>query len=98
MKQSESMYTFEDGVFHKTPKRKSSGWGMWTFVGILALLFVYRSTRPQMRLRPDPPASFYGHNANWTQEERQHQRSEAQAYWRVAVRRIQTDYAPKRLL
>lgn len=92
------MYTFEDGVFYKPRKHKSPAWGMWVFIVILALLFVYRSTRPMLRLRADPPPSFYDHNANWNKEERQQERRVAQAYWRVAVYRIQTHYGARRPL
>lgn len=92
------MYTYEDNLFYKPQKRKRPGWGMWAFVVILVLLFVYRSTRPVMRLRADPPPSFYDYNMNWNKEERQHERRLAQAYWQVAVNRIQTHYAVKRPL
>lgn len=98
MKQSDSMYTLEDDLFRKPSKRKNSGWGKWALVIILALLFVYRSTRPVMRLRADPPPSFYDYSPTWSKEERQHERSAARAYWQVAVQRIQMHYSPDKPL
>lgn len=92
------MYTLEDDLFRKPPKRKSSGWGKWGLAIILALLFVYRSIRPVMRLRDDPPPSFYEYNSTWTKEKRQDERRVAQAYWQVAVQRIQTKYSPDKPL
>ena len=85
-------------MFHEPRKHKSSGWWIWAPAIILGSLFVYRSTRPVMRLRSDPPASFYDHSSTWNQVERQHARRVASAYWQVAARRIQASYSPNRPL
>jgi hypothetical protein len=65
---------------------------------ILAVLFVYRSTRPVMRLSAEPPPAFYGYNRNLDQQQRHYERALALAYWNVAVRRIQIQYSPDRPL
>lgn len=67
----------------------------WAFVAVAGLLFVYLSTRPVLRLRTDPPPSFYDASFKWNKEERQDQNSVAQAYWRVAVHQIQGRYSPE---
>lgn len=89
------MYTFEDDLFYKPRKRKRRGWGRWVFAVVVALLFVYSSVRTVKRLRANPPRSFYDYSLTRNKEDRQHERHVAQAYWQVAVRRIQTHYAPK---
>lgn len=98
MKHSNSLYTLEDELFPEPRKRKGSGWWKWALATILGLLFVYRSTRPVMRLRADPPPSFYDYSRSLNKEERQHQRRLAEAYWNVAVHRIQAHYSPNRPL
>lgn len=98
MKHTDMHYTV-DGEFHQKPnKRKKGGWGKWALVIILALLFVYRSARPVMRLRAEPPPSFYDYSLTWSKEQRQRERHLAQAYWQVAVQRIQTYYSPEKPL
>ncbi len=94
MKHSDSLYSIEDELFHEPRKDNSSGWWKWAIAIILGLLFVYRSTRPVMRLSADPPPSFYDYNRTWNKEERQQEKRVAQAYWEVAVQRIQTYYSP----
>jgi hypothetical protein len=94
MKHSGSLYSIEDEVFPEPGKESGSGWWMWALAIILGLLFIYRSTRPVLRLSADPPPSFYDYNRTWNKEERQHQKRVAQAYWQVAVQRIQTYYSP----
>lgn len=89
------MYTFEDNLFYNPRKRKRRGWGRWVFAVVVALLFVYSSVRTVRRLRSNPPRSFYDYSLNRNKEDRQHERDVAQAYWQVAVRRIQTHYAPE---
>ncbi|MGA8186190.1 MAG: hypothetical protein WB819_21380 [Terriglobia bacterium] len=78
--------------------RKHSGWWKWALALILVWLFVYRSTRPVMRLSAAPPPAFYANNQTWDQQERQQARRLALAYWNVAVRRIQKHYSPDRPL
>jgi|YelNatPaOPRAMG01_1025707.scaffolds.fasta_scaffold78389_2 hypothetical protein len=64
----------------------------------LCALFVYRSTRPIMRLSADPPLSFYDNNPAADQETLRLERRLANAYWQVAVRRIQKEYSPEKPL
>lgn len=88
-----------DGEFVRQPRKgKYDGWGRWVLPVILVLLFVYRSARPVMRLRADPPPAFYDYSLTWNQKQRQDERRLAQAYWQVAVRRIQTHYSPEKPL
>jgi hypothetical protein len=65
---------------------------------ILAVLFVYRSTRPVMRLSAEAPPAFCDYNRTWNRQVRQHERRLARAYWSVAVLRIQRYYSPHRPL
>ncbi|HUZ46375.1 MAG TPA: hypothetical protein VMW54_07025 [Terriglobia bacterium] len=94
MKHPGSLYGLEEELFPEPRKDKGSGWWKWALAMVLGSLFVYRSTRPVMRLSADPPPSFYDYNRTWDQQERQHEKRVAQAYWHVAVQRIQTDYSP----
>ena len=94
MKHSGSLYSIEDETFPEPRKDSASGWWKWALAIILVLLFVYRSTRPVMRLSADPPPSFYDYSRAWNKEKRQHEKRLAQAYWQVAVQRIQTYYSP----
>lgn len=98
MRNANSLYSLEDELFPEAPKPKTAGWWKWALVLLLVGLFVYRSTRPTMRLSADPPPSFYDYNRNWSREERRNERLVAQAYWQVAVRRIQRYYSPDRAL
>jgi len=47
-----------------------------------------------VRLSAEPPPSFLDYSRNWSPRERQEQRRLAEAYWHVAVRRIQGHYSP----
>lgn len=94
MRNSNSLYSLEDELFPEQPQSKTAGWWKWVLALLLVGLFVYRSTRPTVRLSADPPPSFYGYNRNWTRRERRNERLVAQAYWQVAVRRIQRYYSP----
>ncbi len=85
-------------LFHEPRKRKDSGWWKWALAIILGALFVYRSTRPVMRLRSDPPLSFCGYGNTRSQIERKNEQRLAYAYWQVAVRHIQNYYSPDRPL
>jgi hypothetical protein len=98
MKHSNSLYDLENELFPEPRKRQQPGIWKWVVALTLVLLFIYRSTRPVMRLSADPPPSFYDYNRSWNRQERQHERLVAQAYWHVAVRRIQTYYSPDRPL
>jgi hypothetical protein len=98
MRDANTLYSLEDELFPEPPKPKGSGWWKWAIALILGTLFIYRSTRPVVRLSADPPPSFYDYNRTWTRQERQHERLVARAYWHVAVRRIQTYYSPNRAL
>lgn len=94
MKHANSLDIAADYLLIERPKPKPSGWWRWALVLILAGLFVYRSTRPVVRLSADPPPSFFDHNRNWDRQRIQHERLVARAYWDVAVQRIQTRYSP----
>jgi len=98
MKHSGSLYSVEDELFPEPSRKEGSGWWKWALAIILGTLFVYRSTRPVMRLSADPPPSFYDYNRAWDRQERQQEKRVAQAYWQVAVRQIQTYYSPNRPL
>lgn len=53
---------------------------------ILAVLFVYKSVQPVMRLRLDPPAEFLDARPNWTTAQRQTEDRLGRAYWDMAVK------------
>lgn len=93
MKHANSLDTAADQLLLEQPRPKPSGWWKWALVLILAGLFVYRSTRPVVRLSADPPPSFYDHNRNWGHQQTQHERV-ARAYWNVAIQQIQNRYSP----
>ncbi|HEX5411969.1 MAG TPA: hypothetical protein VFZ27_08915 [Terriglobia bacterium] len=94
MKYANSLDTAADRLLSERQKPKPSGWWKWVLVLLLAGLFVYRSTRPVMRLSAEPPPSFYDHNRKWDRREAQHERLLARAYWNVAIQRIQSRYSP----
>lgn len=94
MKHANSLDTAADRLLTERPKPKPSGWWKWFLVLSLAGFFVYRSTRPVVRLSAEPPPSFYDHDRNWNQEQMRRARLLAHAYWDVAVRQIQTRYSP----
>jgi hypothetical protein len=98
MRHSNSLNTAEDELFTEEPKPRRSGWWKWALGLILVSLFVFRSTRPVIRLSAEPPPSFYDHNRTLNQQELRRERQMALAYWDVAVRRIQTSYSPNRPL
>jgi hypothetical protein len=94
MKHANSLDTAVDHLFQERPVRKRSGWWKWALVPFLAVLFVYRSTRPVMRLSAEPPPAFYGYNRTLDPQQRHHEQRLALAYWNVAIRRIQREYSP----
>lgn len=98
MKHLNSLYSLEDELFAAPAKPKRPGWWKWAFAIFLCALFIYRSTRPVMRLAAEPPPSFYDFNRRWDHRERQNQRRVAQAYWHIAVQRIQARYSPQKPL
>jgi hypothetical protein len=98
MKHLNTLHSMADEIFSEPSKPRTPGRWIWLFASILGLLFVYRSTRPVMRLRRDPPPSFYDYSTPWNQAERQNKRRLAEAYWQVAVRRIQVYYSADRPL
>lgn len=98
MKHANTLDDPENYPFGQQPARKRSGLWKWAIALALAGLFVYRSTRPVMRLSAEPPPAFYGNDRTLSQQERQHQRRLALAYWSVAVRRIQAYYSPQKPL
>lgn len=87
-----------DDLYRQPRKGKSSKWWKWAPVIILASFFVYRSTRSTLRLHSDPPPLFYDYSTKWTAAERVYHRRLADAYWQVAIRRIQSHYSPNRPL
>jgi hypothetical protein len=98
MKHANSLDTVADHLLTEKPEPKRSGWWKWALVLVLVGLFVYRSTRPVVRLSAEPPPSFYDHNRNWDRQQMQRERRLARAYWNVAVLRIQTRFSPYRPL
>jgi hypothetical protein len=98
MRNSNSLYTAADHLLTEPPSPPRSGWWKWALGLILVLLFVYRSTRPVIRLSAEPPPSFYDHDRTSDQQELRRERQLARAYWNVAVRRIQTSYSRNRPL
>lgn len=87
-----------DALYGEHPKPKAAGWWKWALAILLALLFVYRSARPVAQLHTDPPPSFYDYSKTWTPAERIYHHRLADAYWRIAVRRIQPYYSADRPL
>ena len=98
MKHLNSLYSLEAELFPEPRKRRNPGIWKWVILIVLGWLFVYRSTRPVVRLSAQPPPSFYDHNRSWDPQQEQHARSVAREYWRVAVRRIQREYSPNKPL
>lgn len=98
MKHLNTLSSTVDELFREPGKRKSSGLWIWASAIILGSLFVYRSTRPVMRLRSDPPTSFYDHGRARSHLEREQAHRLANAYWQVAVRRVQPSFSPHRPL
>lgn len=98
MKHLNTLSSAGERLYCETGKRRGSGWWKWAPAIILGSLFVYRSTRPAMRLRSEPPPSFYDYSRAWSQAKLQHEKRLADAYWQVAVRRIQRQYSPNRPL
>ena len=60
---------------------------------MLLSLFVYRSTRPQMRLPAEPPANFLVGRPDWSAKRREAEQRLARAYWDCAVTVVQWRYA-----
>lgn len=98
MKHPNSLDIPKNHPFGEGPARKRSGHWKWALGLVLAGLFVYRSTRPVMRLSAAPPPAFYSYNRTLDRQEIQRERRLALAYWSVAVRRIQRYYSPGRPL
>ena len=93
MKHLNTLSSMADELYSEPRKQERSGWWKWALAIILVSLFVYRSTRTAQRLQAAPPPSFYDYSKTWTPTERLDQRRVADAYWRVAVRRIQVYYS-----
>lgn len=87
-----------DDLYREPDENKNSGWWKWALAIILASLFIYRSTRPTHRLHAEPPKAFYDYSKTWTQSERLYRVRVADAYWHVAVHRIQQHYSASRSL
>lgn len=94
MKHVNSLNIPENHPFRERPTRRRSGHWKWVLALVLAGLFVYRSTRPVMRLSAEPPPAFYGYHWTRDRQERQREQRLALAYWSVAVRQIQRNYSP----
>ena len=81
----------------KPKERRKGTLGLWPippiFLGVLLSLFVYRSTRPQMRLAADPPAKFLVGRPDWGAKRREAEQRIARAYWDCAVEVIQWRYS-----
>ncbi len=74
------------------PRRKRK-FSPWLLAAVPALLFVYLSTRPLLRLRNKAPAEFFDTPANWNAERRQAEELRARAYWERAVRLVPQKYS-----
>ncbi len=98
MKYPNTLHSLQDELFPESGKRKGKAWWKWALPLSLCALFVYRSTRPIMRLSADPPQSFYDNSPAGNQETLQQEKRLANAYWQVAVRRIQKEYSPDKPL
>lgn len=98
MRHSNSLNAAEDHLLGEDHKTSRWGWLKWVLALILVLLFVYRSTRPVVRLSDEPPPAFYDYNRKWDRQEMRRERQLARAYWNVAVLRIQRYYSPNRPL
>lgn len=98
MKHANSLDIPENHPFGERPARKRFGYWKWALALVLAGLFIYRSTRPVMRLSAEPPPAFYEFSRTSDREGRQRERRLALAYWNVAVRNIQKFYSPGRPL
>lgn len=98
MKHANSLDDPENYPFNQRPAPKSSGLWKWAIALVLAGLFVYRSTRPVMRLSAEPPPAYYGYGQTASRQEMQRQRRLALAYWTVAIQRIQIYYSPQKPL
>jgi hypothetical protein len=98
MKHANSLDTVADPLLTEQPEQNRLWRWKWLFILVLIGLFVYRSTRPVMRLAAEPPPSFYDHNRGWNRQQMQKRRLLARAYWKVAVLRIQAHYSPYRPL
>lgn len=98
MKHLNTLSSMADDLYREPNQKKNSGWWKWTLAIIVVSLFVYRSTRPTLRLHTEAPSSFYDYSKTWTQAEQLYHRRLADAYWSVAVRQIQTRYPADRPL
>ena len=92
----------DPSLIPKERRRKHKVKRKWTFatlwlilivpLAILASLFVYRSLRPRLRLRDDPPSEFVAARPEWGNRRRQAEQVLARAYWDCAVNVIQWHY------
>lgn len=98
MKHLNSLHTLEDELFSEPHKPRRLRWLKWVFALTVCGLFILRSTRPTRRLSDAPPPSFFDYNQTWSPQRRQEEKHLAEAYWHVAVLRIQRNYSPHRPL
>jgi hypothetical protein len=66
--------------------------GLVLGVLVLAMLAIYVSSSPVVRLQAEPPAAFFDENPHWNAKQRVREDKLALAYWDVAVRDIETKY------
>ncbi len=87
-------------VLQMPPAPKAPGKGLWTGMKIglglagVALLsvVVYSWTRPVVRLRANPPASFLEERPEWNEKRRAQEKQLARTYWELAVQAVQQKY------
>ena len=58
----------------------------------LAVLTIYPSISPVVRLRATPPTGFFAESPTWNAKQRAREDELARAYWNIAVRDIETKY------
>jgi hypothetical protein len=98
MKESPYSASLDDGLPLEQPPRKESGIWHWVIAVVLIAFFVIHSLEPAVELRSDPPPEFLGTMDYQGAQGGQEERSLAEAYWQVAVRRIQGAYSTSKPL
>jgi hypothetical protein len=95
MKYSPYSPSLDEALYPKKGRPRTPGLWRWLLLLGFGLFFVYRSTLPVARLQSEPPPQFIGRSDSQTIERPQPDKQIAREYWRVAVRSIQSEYAPK---
>lgn len=98
MKHSPYSHSFDEDLFPKKPPRRAPSLWKWLLVIGLGLFFVYRSTLPVVRLQSEPPPQFIGPTSGERAGQEKPEERIALAYWKVAVRSIQSEYSSRKTL